>query len=345
MAGVMARKDSRVETSDRKPQAVLALLLERGTPMTAVQVADALRAKGQPISERAARLYLMETNRAGFTRSLGCRRGRVLTDKGRAELSSSRVMRRVGFLSARIDRMTFAMNFDLPRRSGSVVVNVSLAERKAFESCMDEISQVFAKGYAMGRLAGLLASGARIGSLIVPPGQVGLCTVCSVTLNGVLLKHGIPTFSRFGGLIELDHGKATRFVDIICYDGTTVDPLEVFIRGGMTDYRGAIAKGCGRIGASYREFPVESRDLVQSLSANMDAIGLGALLELGQPGQPVLDVMPSDERIAAVVIGGLNPVSILAERGFRVHPSALSGLMEFNQLFPYEELPRRLRQL
>ncbi len=297
MAYVKAIEERRVETSGKKPQAVLALLLDRGAPMTAVQVADALRANGHTISERAARLYLMETDRAGFTHSLGSRRGRVLTDKGRAEISSSRVMRRVGFLSARIDRMTFAMNFDLPRRSGSVVVNVSLAEPKAFVACMDEVLQVFAKGYAMGRRAGLLSAGARIGGLIVPPGQVGLCTVCSVTLNGVLLKHGIPTFSRFGGLIELDHGKATRFVDIICYDGTTVDPLEIFIRGGMTDYRGAITTGCGRIGASYREFPVESRDLVQSLSADMDDIGLGALLELGHPGQPVLDVMPSDERL------------------------------------------------
>ena len=58
-------------------------------------------------------------------------------------------------------------------------------------------------------------------------------------------------------------------------------------------------------------------------------------------GVQVYPVVAS-HRIGAVVIGGLNPVAILEELGMRVLSKALSGLLEFNRLFRYEELPERL---
>lgn len=334
--------------SDPKREKVLSVLrVMRGheAPLTSAQVAAALARAGQDVSERAVRLYLLDMDRQGLTQSLGRRQGRVLTERGRDELQAGQTLQRVGFLSSRIDEMTFAMTFDLHRRSGGVVVNVSLADRDALASCIDDVCSVFAKGYAMGHLACLLSPGERMGDVVVPDGRVGFCTVCSVTVNGVLLKHGVPTHSRFGGLVELDGDRATRFSEIICYDGTSIDPLEVFIRSGMTDYHGAISGGVGRIGASFREFPARSRDLVQSLCDRMDEIGLGALLALGMPGQTLMDIPVGDGRVAAVIVGGLNPIAILAERGLRVQPRALSGLMEYNRLFRYEELPERLRNL
>lgn len=325
--------------------AILKLLGESSLPLTSADIAEALVARGQEVSERAVRLYLLDMDTQGLTTNLGRRRGRLLSDKGRAELQAGQTLQRVGLLSARIDAMTYGMTFDLHRRSGGVVVNVSLAAREALEQHIDSICSVFAKGYAMGQMVALLPPGEGVGGLVVPPGMVGFCTVCSVTVNGVLLKHGIPTHSRFGGLLELRHGQALRFVEIIYYNGTSIDPLEIFIRGGMTDYLGAISSGCGRIGASFREFPAQSRDLVQSLCDRMSEIGLGALLTLGGPGQPVMDVPVSDGQVAAVIVGGLNPIAILAENGCRVRPSALCGLMEYTRLFRYDELPERLRRL
>lgn len=334
--------------SDRKRgkmMSILKLLGESSIPLTSADVAQSLATRGQDVSERAVRLYLLDMDEQGLTASLGRRRGRTLTDKGRAELMAGQTLQRVGFLSARIDAMTYGMTFDLHRRSGGVIVNVSLVDRDALQAHADEICSVFAKGYAMGHMMSLLCPGEGIGGLVVPPGMIGVCTVCSVTVNGVLLKHGVPAHSRFGGLIELRHGQALRFVEIIYYEGTSIDPLEVFIRSGMTDYLGAISSGSGRIGGSFREFPAQSRDLVQSLCDRMAEIGLGALLTIGMPAQPVLDVPVSDGRVAAVIVGGLNPIAILAEHGCRVRPSALCGIMEYTQLFRYEELPARLQRL
>ncbi len=269
----------------------------------------------------------------------------MITKQGLAELHAGRVLQRVGYLSAKIDQMTYRMSFDLPTCSGSVVVNTSLVDPDRMLEYVDEVCQVFDCGYAMGTRVALLAPGEKLGELIVPDGLIGFCTVCSITLNGVLLKHGIPTASRFGGLLELDGGTVTRFLEIIHYDGTSIDPLEVFIRSGMADYRGAIQTGNGRIGASFRELPSESRELVTHLAERLNNIGLGAFMKIGLPAQPVLDVPVSEGRIGAIVIGGLNPISILEEAGHRIQSRAMSGLMEYSRLFSYKELPERLKDI
>jgi len=134
-----------------------------------------------------------------------------------------------------------------------------------------------------------------------------------------------------------------RFAEIIMYDGTSLDPLEVFIASGMTDYLGAVLRGNGRIGASFREFPAVSRDLVIHLADRLETIGLGGFMRIGRPGQPLLDIPVGEGRFGAVVIGGLNPVAILEENGVKVHSRALAGLIDFGRLFHYSELEDRLR--
>jgi repressor of nif and glnA expression len=175
--------------------------------------------------------------------------------------------------------------------------------------------------------------------------MIGIGTVCSITLNAVLLKHGIPTTSRFGGLLEIWDRKLTRFVEIITYDGTSVDPLEVFIRSGMTDCRNVVERGCGRIGASFREFPAASRDRVRTIAGRLDEVGLGGVKVIGHPGQPVLGIPVHEGRIGAVTTGGLNPVAIVEEAGEHVYSKALAGVVDYVRLFPYEELEDRVRQL
>jgi repressor of nif and glnA expression len=250
----------------------------------------------------------------------------------------------VGYLSAKIDQMTYSMTFDLAMRTGTVVVNTSMVNPRQLAACTDKVCKVFADGYAMGNRLALLGSGETVGDLTVPPERVGFCTVCSITINGVLLKHGIPTTSRFGGLLELRNRRPTRFVEMIHYDGTSIDPLEVFIRSGMTNYSGAIADGNGLIGASFREMPEDSRELVLSLGERLSTIGLGAFMEVGLPGHPVLGLPVNQGRIGSVIVGGLNPIAILEEMGHRVYSRALSGLLEYNRLFSCEELPERLKQ-
>ena len=328
---------------DNKKLAILQALGASGRSLRSAEIGKAIATRGYQLSDRTIRLYLKELDKEGLTENLG-RQGRLITEKGTLEVSGAGTLARVGFLSAKIDQMTYRMGFDLACRRGTVVVNTTFVDPETLAQCLDPVCRVFEKGFAMGQLAGLLGPGETIGNTRVPEGMVGFCTVCSITLNGVLLKHGIPTHSRFGGLVGIRDGRPTRFLEMIMYDGTSIDPLEIFIRGAMTDYLGAITTGSGSIGASFREVPAESLGLVEALADKLDAVGLGGFMAIGQPNQDLFDIPVSDGRAGAVVIGGLNPVATLEESGFRVVSRALAGLLEFNQLCHYEELNTRLAQ-
>jgi repressor of nif and glnA expression len=333
-----------MDKKDERRLAVLNVLRSSDGPLSSAEISEVLSAVGQRASERTVRLYLKQLDEEGLTRSVG-RRGRRITESGLSELDAARIIERVGFLSAKIDRMTYLMDFDLTNRSGTVVVNITLVEPQELSQRVDMICRVFEEGYALGRLVGLFEPGERVGHIAVPQGMVGMGTVCSITLNGVLLKYGVPTYSRFGGLLELRDRKPTRFVEIITYEGTSIDPLEVFIRSGMTDYVGAVKTGSGRIGASFREFPAESRNLVEELAHRLEKVGLGGFVKIGLTGQPLLEIPVGEGRFGAIVIGGLNPVSILEETGIRAYSRALAGLIDYSRLFPYEELGDRVRLL
>ena len=327
----------------KKKLGILCILKDAEKPLRSSRVTQELLSNGYDISERTVRLYLQDMCAEGLIEKADKRCHRI-TERGLCEFEATNTIERVGFLSAKIDQMTYLMNFNLTTRTGSVVVNTTLADPRQVSQCLPMMQRVYAEGYAMGHLITFLAPGERIGQLTVPEGMIGIGTVCSITLNGVLLQHGIPTNSRFGGVLELCDKKPVRFVEIIMYDGTSIDPLEVFIRSGMTNYLGAIKTGNGRIGAGFREFPAESRDVVEGLAEKLEKAGLGAFMCIGRPGQPLLEIPVSVGRLGAIVIGGLNPVSILEESGFRVHSRALSGLMDFARLFHYEEMGARLKQ-
>jgi len=326
----------------RLRHAILSVLQDAGTPLSSARISEELNDRGIDISERTVRLYLQAMQDEGLTERSSRRRHRI-TKQGVHEVSSSLTIERVGFLSARIDQMTFQMDFDMDSLTGNVVVNVTNTEPERIQENVQLIRRVFEQGYAMGTLLTLLEPGQRVGNVTVPDKMVGIGTVCSITLNGVLLKAGVPTHSRFGGLLEIVDRKPVRFAEIIMYDGTSLDPLEVFIASGMTDYLGAVLRGNGRIGASFREFPAVSRDLVIHLADRLETIGLGGFMRIGRPGQPLLDIPVGEGRFGAVVIGGLNPVAILEENGVKVHSRALAGLIDFGRLFHYSELEDRLR--
>jgi repressor of nif and glnA expression len=299
---------------------------------------------GWDISERTVRFHLLAMDKQGLTQNLG-RAGRLITEKGVLELSKARVFEKVGFLAAKIDQMTYQMSFSPSELTGTVVVNASLIARKHLREACPLMLRVFEAGYAMGRLLTLFTPGETVGEILVPDGYVGIGTVCSITVNGVLLAFGIPMTSRFGGLLEVQNGKPLRFVAIINYDGTSLDPLEIFIKSGMTDYTGATTSGNGLIGASFREIPAASREKVTEIAGKLDEIGLGGFMEIGWPGQQLFEVPMDEGRVGAVVIGGLNPVAILEEVGIDVYSRALSALVDYRKLFPFEELEQRARRL
>lgn len=329
---------------ERKRLAILRILRDEGKPVGSQQITGKLTASGYDITDRTTRYHLLAMDKQGLTEYVG-KRGRRITPLGLAEIGNARAHEKVGFISAKINQMAFHMSFDIDTLQGSLIVNVSLVKMHDLLAACPLIKRVYEKGFSMGELISLFAPGEKIGDTTVPPGYVGIVTVCSISLNGVFLSHKIPVDLRFSGLLEIRENEPTRFVSIINYDGTSLDPLEMFIKSGMTDYLGATEDGNGLIGAGFREIPAETRDQVQEIAERLSRVGLGGFMEIGLPDQNVSEVPVSEGNIGIVVIGGLNPMAILEETGFEVHSQALSGYVEYPRLFSYTELAQRARKM
>ena len=179
--------------------------------------------------------------------------------------------------------------------------------------------------------------GERIGDVVVPERCVGVGTVCSITLNGIFLKAGIPVASRYGGVIEIKDGAPRRFTALISYEGSSLDPLEVFIKSGMTDVAGVMRAGSGKILASFREIPIVSLEEAEAIGARMVRKGLAGKIIFGKPNQALLDIPIGVDKVGMIVMGGLNPVAAAEEAGIHTTSMAMSTLFEYSKLMKFNE--------
>jgi HTH-type transcriptional regulator, global nitrogen regulator NrpRI len=254
-------------------------------------------------------------------------------------------MEKVGFVAAKVDTLGYRMTFSLSKGTGTIIANTAVVSKRDLARSLVNMEPVFARNLGMGQKIALVREGQTIGGFKVQRGSIAFSTVCSVTVNGIMLEQGIPVTSRFGGLVEIRDGEPVRFVELIEYGGTTIDPLEAFIRAGMTNVRDCARTGTGIIGASFREVPSVALEDVRRIRQEMDALGLSGILAIGKPNRPLLDVPVAEGRTGMIVIGGLNPIAALSEAGIPVTIQSLAGLEDVRSFSSFKDTalqaPRR----
>lgn len=323
--------------SHRKVVSILQILQEHDKPLGSALIAIRLHKFGIDMSERTVRHYLQQMDNDSLTKNFA-KRGRMITSKGINELKSAFVFEEVGLIAAKIDTLTYQMDFSLQKSMGSIILNLTTFHKQYLYKAFKQIESVFQAKLGMGRYMTIGYPGTAIGNIKIDTDKVAVGTVCSVTINGILLKKGIYTTSRFGGLLEISKGQPLRFIEIINYDGTSIDPLEIFIKGGMTSVKNVILTGNGKIGASFREFPSIALHKVEKIKKRLDQIGLGGILMIGKPGQPLLDIPVSKGRIGMIVAGGLNPIAAVEETGISTKNTAMKLFFNFNKMVSYTEI-------
>ncbi|MEW6555334.1 MAG: NrpR regulatory domain-containing protein [Actinomycetota bacterium] len=326
---------------ERKTLAILEILREAGGPLGARALSRELALRGFDLNERTVRYHLLHLDERGYTRLVG-RSGRVLTQRGLDEIDSALAVDRIGFVNARIDDLACQADFDLSSRSGRLVINVTLFPREQEVQAIQAMRPAFEAGLCLSDLVLRAGPGERVGGQEIPEGAVGWGTVCSVTLNSIFLRHGIPVDSSFGGLLELRGGRPSRFTEIISYSGSTLDPVEIFIKGRMTSVHAAAAGGAGRICASFRLIPASALDAASSLLEEMKGSRLCEMVQLGRPGQPLMEVPPGRDRVGMLVAAGLNPPAAVEELGVETTSRAMATLVEYSALSPFSSLAKRL---
>jgi hypothetical protein len=298
-----------------------------------------LRLHGVELTERTVRYHLKLMDEKGFTKVYG-KEGRKITQKGREELASGLVSRKVGFIISKIETLSYQTNFDVEKRKGDIILNVSFIGERDLKEAMRVMEPVFQSPYVMSDRVLLAREGEKVGDIVVPEGKVGLGTVCSVTINGIFLKAGIPVTSRFGGLIEVDEEGPSRFVALISYEGSSLDPLVVFIKSRMTGVTDAVRRRRGKVLASFREIPVVSVERASEIREKLKAMGIGGVLMIGNPNQPLLEMPVGMDKAGMVIVGGLNPIAAVEEASIQSESTAMAILHDYSDLTPFRELIR-----
>jgi hypothetical protein len=323
--------------TERKIVTILKVLRESSEPLGSINIARELENHGIHLSERAVRYHLRITDERGFTRPLG-RDGRTITPEGLEELRVALASDNVGFVIERIVLLAFETTFDPDTRTGRLPVNTTLFAKDDFKKALTAMRPAFDAGLAVSRLVTVAEVGEKIGDVVVPEGKMGFGTVCSITVNGVLLKSGIPMGSRFGGILEVRKNTPRRFVAIVNYDGSSLDPSEAYIRAHMTRVLDVAATGDGRILANFREIPAPSRPMVEEIIQKLRAAGIGGVLHMGTASEAVCQIPVGQNKVGMILLGGMNPIAAAEEAGLQAESMANSGTIDFAELVSLDSL-------
>jgi repressor of nif and glnA expression len=316
---------------ERKALSILKVLRDSREPLGARVISQRLTAFGVDLGERAVRYHLKWMDERGLTELMG-HDGRLITEHGIEELGDALVMDKVGLAFTRIELLAFRTNFNLNKGTGLVPVNISFFRKDKFPKALHEMKPVFAKGLCVSERVAVAKAGEYLGDMAVPEGCMGIATVCSIVINGTLLKAGIPIDSRFGGILQIRDGKPRRFAELIHYSGSSIDPSEVFIRARMTSVREVVKKGEGKLLANFREIPALCRPIAEEVITKLKKVGLQGLLLMGNTSEPICEIPVELNRIGMILYGGLNPVAAAAEAGFEAENHGMSTVMDYQNL-------------
>jgi HTH-type transcriptional regulator, global nitrogen regulator NrpRI len=324
--------------STRARLAILKALEELGGSAGASKILEMLQGTGLQLQERTIRFHLQKLDHDGLTRFVAKHAGRLITENGKRELARQTVMHKIGFVASKMDELGYRMSLNPETGAGTVVANAAIINKRDLSRSLHFMQPVFTSGLTLGDRVAIKMWGERAGTVSVPRGKIIVSTICSVTINGVFLKAGIPVVSRFGGLMEMENGAPKRFLELTEYHGTSIDPHKVFIKANMTSVGQCAASGSGVLCVSFREFPSVAIDTVRKLNAALHRINCNGILAVGMPNRPLYDIPVGEGRTGVITLDGLNPIAALHEAGVPVEISPLSGLEELASYVPFSNI-------
>ena len=230
---------------------------------------------------------------------------------------------KVKFLLSKAWNLIYQVDYDLETHTGNVISNLSYIKTEELDDALDIFEEVMNTGpqYCTSKYFKIIPG--------KEAGQTGIATVCSLTLDGILVKNGISTTPQYGGILESD-GKKPRFIELTAYSGSSLDPHEIYIAKGMTSVLDAI-KGSGRVLASLREIPYIARPSAVDVLDEVQDAGF-SVLKIGKPSELVYNAKVERYHVGIVAPGGLNPIAALKEHGMDVEPKAVETLMKVSDM-------------
>ena len=322
---------TRPHTSQRRLIEILRVIDSLDEPIGARRISDLLSDRGYELGERAVRYNLKVLDEMGFTKRQGYS-GRILTPIGVRELSDALVDDRMGFVNTRIEEYMYKTTFDPRSHSGNVIINTSIIGKNDYEKVANIIKNVFDSGYTISRKVLILDEAEELANIEIPAGFLGIATLCSITIDGILLEMGIPVNTTFAGVVRILDGAPSEFTDLIAYAGSSLDPMKIFMARKITSVSSSVETGTGKILANVREIPLTAACLTDSLIEQLKSMGLRGFIKISEPGESNLGCPIGSGKIGITLCAGVNAVVAAEEQGIKISTMPISAMIEYSRM-------------
>ncbi len=317
---------------ERKLIEIMRVISESDKPIGARSIADELQNRGYNLGERAVRYHLRILDERGFTKKHGYN-GRTITLQGKRELDDALIGDRLDFVITRIEQLLYRATYDPVSNKGNVIVNVSNIDKDDVDNALDVIRYASSGGASISSRVRIFEEDSDNG-INVPPGNVSIATVCSMTIDGILLKSGIPVKPSYGGIMYVEDHKPVNFLDLISYAGTSIDPIKIFMIRHGTSVLDVLEKGSGKILTNMRTIPTSACSKAHEILDQIKSSDIKGVISMGNSEDELFGA-PIDYGLSGVLVCvGVNAIAAVEEAGFNVTTQPVSTVLDYSSMKP-----------
>ena len=136
------------------------------------------------------------------------------------------------------------------------------------------------------------------------------------------------TIPKYGGLLEIN--RPPLFVELISYNGTSIDPHKIFIFKNLTSINKKDNE-VQRVLASIKEIPNIAKEESKQILTELQKKDL-PIYKIGNPRELVYNAPVDNYNFGIVAGSGLNSISAIREKGVNIEVKALEGIMALNEM-------------
>ena len=228
---------------------------------------------------------------------------------------------KVPFLLSKSWNLIQQVNFDVEKRKGDIITNISYISKDDQDNALGIMEETYNNNPKF------INPYYKLIDHPTDDEKIGIATICSLSIDGLLINNGIMSTPKYGGLLELT--EPPLFIDLISYNGTTLDPHIIFLSKKMTSISRNI--GPNKILASVKEIPYISRDHAVQLLDRLNNIGF-SIYKIGKPRELVYNAKVDNYNFGIVAGGGLNSIGAIKEKGVDIEVKAIEKLIPFEDM-------------
>jgi repressor of nif and glnA expression len=231
------------------------------------------------------------------------------------------------FTLSRIENLMQQVSFDPHAMKGKIITNTTRVRRESLADLLGIFSDTIHSGLAVCPFI----------KIEEERKSFKIKTACSLTIDGMLLKQGIPVKPKGGGIVEVAQRVPIRFTEMIMYWATTIDPIDILTSQELTDITGMMRTGEGRILGNLQEAPMLARESIEEVLDQLSSAEFSGVLALGEPNINVLGVSVERDHMGIALVGGTNLVAAARECGIELEHESISDLTDISEMRHIED--------